>query len=394
MPRRSRTSVTARTPRSPIRSSLPCAAPELRAKAAQADKTLAAATQAVKELQTDKQALEKTLKDATAKTDKALKEAADYQTALASVDKLLNNAGIKDGGIKGVAQLVNAKKGVEAKLDDVNKLLAEGKINDPGAKGVKELLDARAKLAADRDDLDKAIKTAYAELVKAQVAPAGGDPAQGADRGRKSRACQGRVAAGAAAGAAGLHPGGSRTGRGSACCHGSRYRLPRGRPGAAAAREPFIQTPAQKLDLYAALLRDGNLNDPKALAAIEREADWVQTGDKNSAPASRAKALYVTGLALRNEGKFDAARKALAGAVKHAGAKDAAWQKQAQAALDQLTDARGLITYRRSSGCRPPATATPPLPRRTGPSRRCPATASCWRRVVCCGLRRCVPRAS
>ncbi len=82
------------------------------------------------------------------------------------------------------------------------------------------------------------------------------------------------------------------------------------------------------------------MNDPKELAAIQREADWVLTRDTKAAPAARAKAQYVTGLALRNEGNFDAARQALAGAVKHAGAKDAAWQKQAQAALAELTDAR------------------------------------------------------
>lgn len=271
---------------------------------------------------------------------KLAKEFSDSQAALASLNKALEDANVADKGPKGIAALVAAKKQSEEKLSAVDKLLAEAKVKDPGAKGVEEVLASRAQVQKDRDELDAATKAAYQELVKASVLPPGGDPRKGLAQGIKLAREKGESPLAGPLSQLGSALAGLGQGVGRMVAASVDTSLLAADLALLKAREPFIQTPAQKLDLYAALLQNRDVNGAKELDAIRREADWVLTRDASVSPAARAKALYVTGLALRNEGKFDAARKALADAVKHAGAKDAAWQKQAQADLVQLSDPR------------------------------------------------------
>ena len=75
------------------------------------------------------------------------------------------------------------------------------------------------------------------------------------------------------------------------------------------AREPFIQKPHEKLDTHIKLLQDRVNSDPKALAAIAREADWVMSPESKTDAEVRAKAQFVKGLTYRNEQKFAEATK-------------------------------------------------------------------------------------
>jgi tetratricopeptide (TPR) repeat protein len=101
-------------------------------------------------------------------------------------------------------------------------------------------------------------------------------------------------------------------------------------------REPLIQSPQQKMDTDIALLQDRKRNNPKELAAITREADWVLTPESKSSADARGKARYVQGLALRNLEKFDEARAAFADALKAAPA--GAWTESVKKSKQELTD--------------------------------------------------------
>jgi tetratricopeptide (TPR) repeat protein len=271
---------------------------------------------------------------------KLIQAIGDNQAALAGVNKILQNANIKDSGATGVAELLAAKKTADGKLTEVDKALAEAKVKDPGAKGVQELVVARAQAQQDRDELNGAIKSAYDEMVKANVVQPGKDPRKALAEGAKAARERGESPL-----TQPLMYLGSTL---ASMVQGVGQLVARGVDTTAMAtdlalwqgRARFVQTPAQKLDLYAALLQDRSLANAKQLEAIRGEVNWVLTRDAKVTPTDRAKALYVSGLALRNSGKFDAARKALAGAVQHEGARNAAWQNQAQAALTELSDPR------------------------------------------------------
>ena len=88
---------------------------------------------------------------------KIVKDLGDKQAAVAAVNKLLEDAKIKEAGSKGVEQLVTAKKDLDDKLNAVNKLLADEKIKGDGTKGLQEVLSLRNQLAKERDDLDRAM---------------------------------------------------------------------------------------------------------------------------------------------------------------------------------------------------------------------------------------------
>jgi hypothetical protein len=270
---------------------------------------------------------------------KLLKALVDNQAALAGVNKVLQNANIKDGGAQGVAALLAAKKNADEKLTEVDKALAEAKVKDAGAKGVQELVAARTQAQKDRDELNAAVKAAYDEMVKANVVKPGIDPRKALAEGARAARERGESPLTQPLMYLGSTLGNMAQGVGQLVARGVDTTAMAADLAIWEGRGRFMQTPAQNLDLYAALLQDRSLANAKQLAAIRGEVDWVLTRDAKVTPADRAKALYVSGLALRNEGKFDAARKALAGAVKHEGAKNAAWQKQAQAALGELTNA-------------------------------------------------------
>src|SRR5262249_26802809 len=95
---------------------------------------------------------------------------------------------------------------------------------------------------------------------------------------------------------------------------------------------------------YAALLSNRSWKDPAELDAVRLEAEWIQLKEVKASPQARAKALYVTGLALRNQGRFAEARDALTESGKQAAdLRDGAWAKKAQQALAELTDAKAYF---------------------------------------------------
>jgi tetratricopeptide (TPR) repeat protein len=94
------------------------------------------------------------------------------------------------------------------------------------------------------------------------------------------------------------------------------------------------RSPEEMLSVWLPVVNDRSHRDAadKALADAER----VLKDDKASS-AAKAQAKAVQALALRDQGKFDAARAALEQALKD-GAKDAAWYALAQNAQKELTD--------------------------------------------------------
>jgi hypothetical protein len=131
------------------------------------------------ELREELKSRESKLIELTARAEKAEaakketeKLLADNNAGLATVNKLLEGAKIKDSGDKGVANLITAKKEAEDKLDGVSKLLAGEKLSGD-AKGVAELISSRDKVAKDRDELDDLVKGAYKELAEGGLAPPG-----------------------------------------------------------------------------------------------------------------------------------------------------------------------------------------------------------------------------
>ena len=274
---------------------------------------------------------------------KVLKDLGDKQGVLAAVNKLLEDAKIKDAGDKGVQAVLAARKDADEKLSAVNKLLEGEKTKAPGAEGLQEIVDARNKSSKDRDDLDKTLKAAFQELVDGKLVAADGDPRKQLVEGTKlaRQKAESPLAIPLTQVANGLAKLGA--GAGASVQRGFDLAKMATEVGFYRAREPFVQTPAQKLDAQAAVLQDRSSNDPEALSMIAREAAWVLASKDSSADA-KAKALYVTGLALRNEAKYAEAKQAIEQAVK--GAKDAPWAAGAKRSLAELTDPKAYYLPR------------------------------------------------
>jgi hypothetical protein len=109
-------------------------------------------------------------------------------------------------------------------------------------------------------------------------------------------------------------------------------------------REPFVRAPEGMLDNWINMLQDQDTKDAAAIAkkAI-RDAKWVKDQDPKASAATKAKAAYVMGLALRNQLNYVEAlpllEQAAPGPEKP---EDAAWQKHAR----QVREALGrLSTY-------------------------------------------------
>src|SRR5262249_61246907 len=118
----------------------------------------------------------------------------------------------------------------------------------------------------------------------------------------------------------------------------------------AQARELLMQPPELKLDTWLTLLQDRAYAGEKELAGALKEADWVRSPAAKTSAEARAKALAVSGLVWRNQGKYAEARAALKEAVKEAGTvKDAGgWAKQAASGLAEVTEANACYLPRKS----------------------------------------------
>lgn len=311
--------------------------PEAQAKLQGSGKSLDELTKILAKTEAERKDAATTVKDLGAALAGAKKNLVDAQTTVAGVNKILADADIKDAGPKGVQQLLSDKKEFESKLGEVNKVLADAKVKDPGAKGVQEVLDARAKVQMDRDELDAATKAAYAELVKAKVVPEGADPRKSLAEGAKLVREKSESPLAIPLTNVGSSLSGIGMGFGRMVEKGFDTGALAAQLGFFRVREQFIQAPEQKLDTFAELLKDRKLKDPKTLDAVIRETDWVLSKESRASAEARAKALYVSGLALRNQEKFDEARKALDQAAKTTGIKGAS-VAQAKVALKELSD--------------------------------------------------------
>jgi hypothetical protein len=271
---------------------------------------------------------------------KILKDLGDKQTTLGAVNKLLEDAKIKEAGDKGVEKLLVAKKDADDKLSDVNKVLGDEKVKDEGAKGVTELAASRDKLRKDRDDLDATIKSAVDELADAKIVPAAGDPRKLLVAGTKLARARAESPLAIPLG----QLGGSLNSLGASVAQLIESGLVTGRLATELSyykvREPFIESPKERLETHIALLHDRTRHDPKETAAVLRETEWLLSKEAASTPEARAKAHYAAGLALRNQEKYEEARKSLTEALKEAKAlpKPGPWRADAAQALKELTD--------------------------------------------------------
>jgi hypothetical protein len=309
------------------------------------DKTL-------KDLSKDKSVLDtinNLLKDAEVKDvgDKGVKtilenrKDAEDKLAAASkvvdaVNKLLKDAEVKDAGDKGVKAVLESKKDTEDKLTAVNKVLEDEKIKDQGAKGVLMVVEERNKTAKDRDDLFASIKAAFKEFVDGKIVPAGADPRKQLVEGAKMARQRAESPLAIPVIQLGQQLAGIGSGTGKFVEKSFDVARLATELGFYKTREPLIQSPQQKMDTDIALLLDRKRNNPKALAAITREADWVLTPESKSSAEARGKARYVQGLALRNLEKYDEARAAFADALKVAPA--GAWTDSVKKSMLELTD--------------------------------------------------------
>jgi hypothetical protein len=240
---------------------------------------------------------------------------------------------------KTVANLAAARADLDGKLKDVNDKLKEAKIGGEGAAGVAKLVESQNALEKERADLDSAVQAAFAILKEEQLAPPGVEPRKGLLEATKMALDKARapvvvslgqvasVLGGLGAEVGGIAQRGFDVGR--LVAEVVYYRT----------REPLIQTPEQKLDIWVALLQDRSQKDARELAAATNEARWVLSDNRAGAEA-KAKAQYVMGLVERNQGKYEEARMAFDQAVKAATAAGAgAWTSGAGQSLKELTDA-------------------------------------------------------
>src|SRR5207244_2207813 len=105
-------------------------------------------------------------------------------------------------------------------------------------------------------------------------------------------------------------------------------------------REPFIQTPEQKMGTHVLLLQDRKKTDKKELDAIRDETDWVLSDKSKAQLEARGKARYVQGLVLRNREDFAAAKAAFDEALKMVQPleKVGAWGQLAKNSRQELID--------------------------------------------------------
>jgi hypothetical protein len=198
----------------------------------------------------------------------------------------------------GVQKALDAKKTCDTKLVDVNKQLSAAGIKDAdAAKGIERL----AALKKDFEDVAKKLKPQYLNQEKTDAL----NPADraavlgGVDKVKEAVPLPVQEAM--------------------------------AKVTALESRLKQAHTPQQMIDLWAPLLQQDRLRKDVAEEAA-RDGKTVAE-DPRSTPELKAKARYVEGLALRNEGRFEEARKALQAALT-AGAKG----DSASRALAELVD--------------------------------------------------------
>lgn len=280
---------------------------------------------------------------------KILKGLNDDSASLAAVNKVLKDNDIKGTGETGLTEVLNMKAEAEKTNTATNKALADAGIQDPGAKGVAKLADERNSVAKDRKELLDTLGSAFKELVDGKiVTDPKADPRKEIVKGVQQARLRAESPLAIPVSQLGLSLG--NIGMGTSKAVEQTFDLAKvfSELGFFKTREPFIQSPQQKMNTYITLLQDRSEKDAKSLNAIIREADWVLSKDAKSDPEAQAKARYVQGLALRNQERFADAKTAFEESIKLAQpvANVGEWNKLAQQSLKELTDPQAYYVPR------------------------------------------------
>jgi tetratricopeptide (TPR) repeat protein len=204
----------------------------------------------------------------------------------------------------GITKVIEAKKACDTKLEDVGKQLADAGVKgDDLAKGIERL----AAVNKDFEEIAKKLKPEYLDQEKT-------DPLNPKDRAE--------VLAGVDKVKASVK---------------TPVKEAQAQVTLLEGRLKQAHTPQQMIDLGLWTLVLQQDRGRKDLASAAARDGKLVAGDPKADAEQKAKAQFVEGLALRNEGKFEAARKALEGAVA-AAPKDAAWREDAEKALTALVD--------------------------------------------------------
>jgi hypothetical protein len=279
---------------------------------------------------------------------KVLKGLSADRLLLTGVNEVLKDAKIKNSGAEGVKEVLKLKKDADDSLAAVNKVLQDENTKGKGDKGVLEIVDSRNKMAKDRDDLLNTITAAFKELVAGRIVKDGADPRKEIVAGTRLARQKAESPLAIPLAQLGMSLGG--IGSEVTKMVGQSFGLAKvfAELGYFRAREPFIQTPEQKMDNYISLLQDRKRNNPKELADINREAEWVRSPEAKASVESRAKARYVQGLALRNQENFVAARAAFFETLKMIAppVKAGAWSELARNSQRELVNPRAYYLPR------------------------------------------------
>jgi TolA-binding protein len=269
-----------------------------------------------------------------------LKELSDDKAALAGVNQILIGAKIKGTGAEGIKEVLKLKKEADDSFTAVNKVLANEKTKGKGDKGVLEIVDARNQMTKDRNDLQTTLEAAFKELVDAKIVKDGADPRREIVAGMKLARQKAESPLSIPLAQLSMSLGGIASGTSKVVEQSFSMAKVFSELGYFRTREPFIQTPEQKMNNYLALLQDRQRNNPKELGDIIREADWVLAPEAKADVESRAKARYVQGLALRNQEKFTEAKSAFDETLKLIAKidKTGVWSELARRSHKELVD--------------------------------------------------------
>ncbi len=271
----------------------------------------------------------------------------DDRATLDVVNSILKEADFKTGeaGLIDLFEVIGAlaedRSGLRKDVDAIDDVLKTAKAKEIGEKGVLEIVEDRDKTTKDRDDLFDTVKLAFKELVDGKIVV---DPAAEARKdiikGVQTARLKAESPLSIPLSQLGLALGNIGMGTSKAVEQTFDMTKVVAELGYFQSREKFIQTPQQKMTTYITLLQDRKENDANQMAAIIREADWVDSDESRSDDDARGRGRYVKGLALRNQEKFAEAKKVFEETVSKIppGPKAGAWSKLAQQSLKELTD--------------------------------------------------------
>jgi hypothetical protein len=276
---------------------------------------------------------------------KLLKSLSDDRAKLETVNEILADAKIKGTDEEGVKEVLKIKKGLEDNIAAVNKVLKDADVKDMGDKGVSEVVKARNEFMKDRDELLNTLSAAFKELVDGKIVKDGADPRKEIVAGTKVARQKAESPLAIPLGQLSMSLGNVGSGTGKVVEKSFDMAKVFSELGYFRTREPFVQTPEQKMNTYITLLQDRKRNNPKELTDISREADWVRSPDSKADKDARAKARYVQGLALRNQEKFAEAKTAFDETLKMI-PKAGSWSELAQKSHNELIDPRAYYLPR------------------------------------------------